>query len=698
MRKSSSFSPKDRRPGPGGSSKKTGSGNTRNNDARPFKKNYDSRSPASGDSKPQRSSKPYSGRTADNDRPRFSDKPAFGNDTRSEARDNDRKPRKEFDKPFRGERDKPFADRPKRSFDKPAFDKDRRSEGRGSDRPPRKEFDKPFRGDRDKKPFSDRPKRSFDKPAYDKDKRTEVGESDRAPLREFDKPFRGDKESKPFSNRPKRSFDKPAYDKDNRTEGGGSDRAPRRKFDKPFRGDKESKPFSDRPKRSFDKPAYDKDKRTESSGSDKGPRKEFDKPFRGDKDGKPFGEHPKKVFDKPGFDKEKRNRDGAGGKSYSDFKKAGKSADTRPFREREQPEFDKKSTGKKDIDNKEPKSIDAEPVPLTFSDVVKNAFNDKHGKKKGLKDEDHPGKREQFEDKVYGELEDAPEEEKPKKPFELKKNLGGKKKFVHDHSEGRKKKYAEEDEEEDEDDKEIDQKGGPRLEMPLNKYIAHSGECGRRDAAELVRQGKVKVNGELVLEPGYRVKHDDKVTLSGKKLVPQKGMVYILLNKPKGYITTNEDPQGRRTVMDLVTNSGADRLFPVGRLDRDTSGLLLMTNDGELTQKLCHPSYDIKKVYHVTLDKPLTKADFEKIIEGVELEDGKAIVDEIAYLEKKNELGLEIHSGRNRIVRRIFESLGYVVDKLDRMMYAGLTKKNLPRGKWRQLNDREVVLLKHFKS
>ena len=205
------------------------------------------------------------------------------------------------------------------------------------------------------------------------------------------------------------------------------------------------------------------------------------------------------------------------------------------------------------------------------------------------------------------------------------------------------------------------------------------------------------MNGELVLDPGYRVKSDDKVTLSGKKLTPQKGMVYILLNKPKGFITTNEDPQGRKTVMQLVANSGVERLFPVGRLDRDTSGLLLITNDGELTQKLCHPSYNIKKVYHVTLDKPLTKADFDKIMDGVELEDGKAVVDALAWLDKKNELGLEIHSGRNRIVRRIFESLGYVVDKLDRMMYAGLTKKNLPRSKWRFLDEREVVLLKHFK-
>lgn len=234
--------------------------------------------------------------------------------------------------------------------------------------------------------------------------------------------------------------------------------------------------------------------------------------------------------------------------------------------------------------------------------------------------------------------------------------------------------------------------------MTLNKYIAHSGECSRRDAAEMVKQGKVRVNGELILEPGYRVEPGDQVTLSGKKLTPQKNLVYILLNKPKGYITTTEDPQERKTVMDLVANSGVDRLFPVGRLDRNTTGVLLLTNDGALAHKLSHPSYAMKKVYHVTLDKNLTRADYEKIAKGVELEDGIAQVDEIAYLENRKEVGLEIHSGKNRIVRRIFESLGYTVEKLDRVMYAGLTKKNVTRGKWRFLTEKEIIFLKHFKG
>jgi 23S rRNA pseudouridine2605 synthase len=213
----------------------------------------------------------------------------------------------------------------------------------------------------------------------------------------------------------------------------------------------------------------------------------------------------------------------------------------------------------------------------------------------------------------------------------------------------------------------------------------------------MVKQGKVKVNDELVLDPGYRVKEFDVVSIAGKKLTPQRDRVYVLLNKPKGYITTTDDPQDRDTVMDLVDGVEADRLYPVGRLDRNTSGLLLLTNDGDLAQKLSHPSYETKKVYQVTLNKPLLKKDFEAIVAGLTLEDGEVKVDALSYLDEKNEIGVEIHSGRNRIVRRIFESLGYEVEKLDRVMYAGLTKKNLPRGKWRLLVEKEIIMLKHFK-
>ncbi len=234
--------------------------------------------------------------------------------------------------------------------------------------------------------------------------------------------------------------------------------------------------------------------------------------------------------------------------------------------------------------------------------------------------------------------------------------------------------------------------------MTLNKYLAHAGVSSRRDAAVLIKEGKVRVNGEVLNEPGYRVQPNDKVTMDGKVLKPQKHFVYVLLNKPKDFITTTEDDRGRHTVMDLVSGATEDRLYPVGRLDRNTTGVLLLTNDGDLAQKLAHPKYECKKIYQVTLNKDVTKHDFEKILEGVQLEDGIAMVDRLAYLETKSEIGLEIHSGRNRIVRRIFEHLGYEVMKLDRVMYAGLTKKNVSRGKWRFLTEKEVILLKHFRS
>jgi 23S rRNA pseudouridine2605 synthase len=238
-------------------------------------------------------------------------------------------------------------------------------------------------------------------------------------------------------------------------------------------------------------------------------------------------------------------------------------------------------------------------------------------------------------------------------------------------------------------------KSGP---MTLNKYLAHAGVSSRRDAADTIKQGKVQVNGKTLTEPGYRVQPDDKVTMDGKVLKPQKGFVYVLLNKPKDFLTTTEDDRGRHTVMELVKGATDDRLYPVGRLDRNTTGVLLLTNDGDLAQKLSHPKYECKKIYQVSLDKELTKRDFDKILEGVMLEDGLATVDRLAYLDKKSEVGLEIHSGRNRIVRRIFEHLGYNVDKLDRVMYAGLTKKNVSRGKWRFLTEKEVIALKHFRT
>ena len=230
----------------------------------------------------------------------------------------------------------------------------------------------------------------------------------------------------------------------------------------------------------------------------------------------------------------------------------------------------------------------------------------------------------------------------------------------------------------------------------LNRFIAQAGLCSRREADSLISTGQITVNGKVVDQMGYYVKKDDVVKY-GRRLLNREKLVYVLLNKPKDFITTTEDPEERKTVMALVENACKERIYPVGRLDRNTTGLLLLTNDGELSEKLMHPSHNIKKIYQVDLDKPLTASDEAAIRAGVELEDGKAPVDELEVLSKDRDIvGLSIHLGRNRIVRRIFESLGYQVVRLDRVMYSGLTKKDLPRGNWRFLTEKEVINLKYF--
>ncbi|MCQ9633354.1 rRNA pseudouridine synthase [Chryseobacterium sp. WG14] len=229
----------------------------------------------------------------------------------------------------------------------------------------------------------------------------------------------------------------------------------------------------------------------------------------------------------------------------------------------------------------------------------------------------------------------------------------------------------------------------------LNKYIANSGICSRREADELITQGLVEVNGKVVTEMGYQVEKTDRVVFDGQNITPEKP-VYVLLNKPKGYISTTKDDKARKTVMDLVANASPYRVFPVGRLDRSTTGVILLTNDGHMTKKLTHPSFDAKKIYHVTLDKKLTGEDLRLIAEGIRLDEGIAVVDQISYIEgkPKNEIGIEIHIGWNRVIRRIFQRLGYEVEALDRVMFAGLTKKNIKRGHWRILTELEVNNLK----
>ncbi len=234
-----------------------------------------------------------------------------------------------------------------------------------------------------------------------------------------------------------------------------------------------------------------------------------------------------------------------------------------------------------------------------------------------------------------------------------------------------------------------------KLGHRLNRYVANAGVCSRRDADKLIANGEITVNGKVITELGARVNYGDDVRYNGKKLNAEN-KVYILLNKPKGFVTTLEDPHAERTVMELISGACRERVYPVGRLDKETTGLLLFTNDGDLAKKLTHPSYQKKKIYHVFLKEDFPEENMAQIAKGIVLEDGAIKADAISYvdLSDKSQVGIEIHSGKNRIVRRIFDHFGFPVQKLDRVFFAGLTKKNLPRGRYRFLTDKEINFLK----
>lgn len=231
--------------------------------------------------------------------------------------------------------------------------------------------------------------------------------------------------------------------------------------------------------------------------------------------------------------------------------------------------------------------------------------------------------------------------------------------------------------------------------MRLNRFIANSGVCSRREADDLIKNGLISVNGKCITDLGTKVSHGDDVRYKGKRLSAEK-KVYILMNKPKGYVTTVEDPHADKTVIDLLGDSLSERVYPVGRLDKDTTGVLLLTNDGDLTGKLTHPKYNRRKIYHVFLETVLSKNDLFRMTEGIQIDDELVVADAVSYAdpEDRSQVGVEIHSGQNRVIRRMFEAMGYRVKKLDRVYFAGLTKKNLPRGKWRLLSEKEISMLK----
>ncbi len=573
----------------------------------------------------------------------------------------------------RSEAEKSFRDKKKRS-------------GRGDD--PRGGFTRS--GDSESRPRTSR-FGGTEKPSFGK----RDGDSSERPRSSFSRG--GDSESRPrpsrfggskpsfgrrdddSSERPKR-FSKP-FEK---REGGG---------DGPFRK-RSSDSFQSRPEgpSRFGKKPFQK--REEGTGSERPYKKRESGPFESRSD-RPSG------FGKRPFTK----REGSGGEKPP-FRKSS-SFGSRPG---SAPRFEKKSFDRKDeggerpFKNRDSSSFDSRgPRPERPAGFTKKPFTKP----------EEGGEEKPFKKTITHSFDsNAGDKPREKKPFQKRDAEGSERKpFVRKEGEDKpfrktgefglpykRKPYDKERSEKPaaRPKPEPKQKSDPDM-IRLNRFMANSGVGSRREADELIKMGLVTVNGETVTEMGHKVKMTDDVRYEGKKLKAEKP-VYILLNKPKGFITTTADPQDRNTVMNLVAGAGKERIYPVGRLDRNTTGLLLLTNDGELADKLTHPSYNVKKIYRVELDKPLTKNDFLKIKEGVRLEEGKAMVDDIAIVGDDNSIiGLEIHIGWNRVVRRIFESLGYEVVKLDRVAYAGLDKKDIARGQWRFLKPEEIVMLKHFK-
>lgn len=409
------------------------------------------------------------------------------------------------------------------------------------------------------------------------------------------------------------------------------------------------------------------------------------------------GERPFKKFDKPYGKKREGSSDAKEG-SYGNKRAAFSKGPKRPYKK-----FDADDRGKKSGDFSKGRAGDRpfkRDKPFGRRDEGPSSPERSSGSKRAGFSKDHKRPYKKFDsergDKPFRKNErgrsfgNRKDEDKPR---EGKKESGVErgffKKSESGHSERPRRKRTEEQGE----------TAAPLQteKIRLNKYIANSGVCSRREADELITMGLITVNGKTISEMGYKVNPGDEVRYEDRVLTAEKP-VYILMNKPKGYLTTTDDPQERNTVMQLIGNAVKERIYPVGRLDRNTTGLLLLTNDGDLADKLMHPSYNMKKIYKVELDRPLTKADFQTILEGVVLEEGRAMVDDLAIIsEDSKTIGIELHIGWNRVVRRIFESLQYEVSRLDRTVYAGLDKKDLGRGEWRYLTKEELVRLKHYK-
>lgn len=589
-----------------------------------------------------------------------------------------------------------------------------RSSGEG--RSDRNRSDKPFDKRRTSSRFGgdesgERPKRNFsrgDSPSgarsFDKkrpfnreggDKKFSRGFSaDSKPRRGFPEGFKREEGSE---DRPKRTY--------RMTDGGGRSGGFKKDSDRPFdkrrssddRGDRPKRNFSDdRPRgnaeRPFGKKPFDREerpRRASSGDNEERPRRNYRKEEGGD-----FKPREERSFGKKPFDREERPKRSFSGDQEDKPRRA-------PRREESAGEFkprEEKPFGKRPFDREErPKrsfSGDQEDKPKRAPRREEDAGEFKPREEKPFaRKRSFDNEEEEKPRRIAAEQDDETSEEKPlarKRSLERAPNEDPRdrrpRKIFSDNKSSSPKGYTKREDE------------PAPTQIRLNRYLANSGVSSRREADEIIKMGLVTVNGTTITEMGYQVQPGDVVKHEGKMLRAEKP-VYILMNKPKGFLTTTKDPEERNTVMHIIGSAVKERIYPVGRLDRNTTGLLLLTNDGALTEQLSHPSYNVKKIYKVELDRPLARVDFEKIGQGVQLEEGRAMVDDIAIVSDDGKtVGLEIHIGWNRVVRRIFESLEYQVVKLDRTIYAGMDKKDLSRGQWRFLKEEEVIRLKHLKK
>ena len=575
-------------------------------------------------------------------------------------------------------------------------------EGGSNDRPARDgaKSDRPAR-----KPFNREPREDRGAASNDRAPRKPFGRDDRPSRKPFNREPREDRDSRPSkfnrddrparpSRAPRQESDSASNDRPARKPFGRDDRPSPKPFNREPREDRDSRPSKfnrdDRPARPSRAPRQESD----SASNDRPSRKPFgrdDRPSRAPREGR---------------DEHRPERRPYGGEPRE-------SRDSRPPREENRPTrkpFNREDRAsrppREDREDRTPRSENREERPFRESRGLPFTRSTDKPKRFRVDEGDIPPVRrtrsakpfDKDAPKVFDPNSDLIDQETPDF-LDFNGPSRGRQGFKRDvdrpYTRGGERPYKREEG----GIKKLTRKESPiidkDLRMRLNRYIANAGVCSRREADELIAAGAVSVNGKVITEMGYRLEVGDKVNYGGETLKKEKH-VYVLLNKPKDFITTSDDPGNRKTVFDLVKKACKERIYPVGRLDRNTTGLLLLTNDGELTKKLTHPKHGVRKVYHVTLDKPVTKSDLDKLAnEGAELTDGPVMPDVVSYVgDNKKEVGIELHSGRNRVVRRIFESLGYEVIKLDRVVFAGLTKKDLPRGDYRMLTEKEVSFLK----